>query len=506
MKITGLLKIITGLFVAIDTSISQNNTRHNYNIMLPANFDMNVILETIPQALRLHMTTVYDTNTNINTLALTTTEAQLIADLIKPYKGLIELDYVYEPTIEDVTNNSIITSVPNCSVPIYGEDVVIMGTKIYPNQPALQKYQTAVIYDHYNNAPACNPHETKVTEVITQVINGGDVMFLNAITADCNARTPLSAFSTAVNAAIEYKQKVSKQRRMTINISSSGPYSEILNFVFTNAVKAGIRVVASAGNTASNAANYSPASLGCTVAETIGSTNGQAPASFTNYGECVDVYLPGCMPLRHPSSGEVFISCGTSYSTPLQTARGLIQRFYNPQDSIANIKTTLQAETITIPVPAGYAFSGTMRVINTALQCPRNTNSVIFKGIVPVNRWFALAPPKLCVQFAASRKNGALIIKFVDNDAATCTVTLANNHSIVCDNKNLTAVQTTKARLPAKPRSFTIAQENNTLLISYKNKKRNQQVLTATGIGTPYAIAFDKQGKTTIKNAMHCNM
>lgn len=513
MKMSTFVKLITGFFIVADQALAKSEPRSNYNILFPDDQDITEILKDLPQALVYNNINLSEISKNITTIALTETEAKAIEKLLQPYNGVIEPDFVYSSDDAIVNSTQIITTIPNCKVPIYGEDIVIMGTKIYPNQPALSGYNMSIIFDVYN-IPPCNPHETKVAEVVSKVISGGDINFLNAVTADCDGTSTLSAVNGATNAAIKYKKTIGKNRRMTINFSSTGQRSSILNFIFENAIKSGIRVVDAAGNSAQNASNFSPASLGCTVAESIGSTDGNKPASFTNYGECVDVYVPGCFPLLNPITGRISNSCGTSYSSPVQSARGLIQRFYYPQYTPAQTKLRLKSDTVTIAVPPGSSFTGTMRVLTADLACPENTNPYIFKGNVPVQRWLALAPPNLCVKFTVGRTSGAVLVKFIDDKSKVCTVTIDAKQknvsgfvsSIQCDNTTLAENHTKNPIISRKDNQFTISQKDNLLLLSFKNQNRVQKIISSNGIGNRTAIAFETKGKATIKNALHCKI
>jgi len=67
-----------------------------------------------------------------------------------------------------------------------------------------------------------------------------------------------------------------------------------INAAVANAVSAGVVMVVAAGNSNKDACSFSPAST--TSAITVGSTsntNTDARSSFSNYGNCVDVYAPG---------------------------------------------------------------------------------------------------------------------------------------------------------------------------------------------------------------------
>ena len=85
-------------------------------------------------------------------------------------------------------------------------------------------------------------------------------------------------------------QSISK--KCVFNMSLGGGKSTSLNTAVNNAVAAGVTVVVAAGNSNADACNYSPASA--VNAITVGATtSGEATASYSNYGSCVDLWAPG---------------------------------------------------------------------------------------------------------------------------------------------------------------------------------------------------------------------
>ena len=76
------------------------------------------------------------------------------------------------------------------------------------------------------------------------------------------------------------------------NMSLGGGFSQSLNNAVAAAVTAGVTMVVAAGNENSNACNKSPASAATAI--TVGSTtSSDARSSFSNFGECLDIYAPG---------------------------------------------------------------------------------------------------------------------------------------------------------------------------------------------------------------------
>jgi hypothetical protein len=76
------------------------------------------------------------------------------------------------------------------------------------------------------------------------------------------------------------------------NMSLGGGLSDLLNESVNNAVDQGITMVVAAGNEETDACSKSPASAESAI--TVGSTqSNDNPSSFSNYGQCVDVWAPG---------------------------------------------------------------------------------------------------------------------------------------------------------------------------------------------------------------------
>merc|ERR1719201_1168866 len=76
-------------------------------------------------------------------------------------------------------------------------------------------------------------------------------------------------------------------------MSLGGPGSQqAMKTAVDTAVNSGVVVVVAAGNSNSDACNFSPAFVPSAI--TVGSTTStQSRSSFSNYGTCVDIWAPG---------------------------------------------------------------------------------------------------------------------------------------------------------------------------------------------------------------------
>ncbi len=105
--------------------------------------------------------------------------------------------------------------------------------------------------------------------------------------------------------------------RCVVNMSLGVGKSDLLNEAVEIAVEYGVVVVAAAGNSAKDACLSSPGSS--TSAITVGSTTlTDSRSSFSNYGDCVDVYAPGQSILSASNTNSMMYSTkqGTSMSSP----------------------------------------------------------------------------------------------------------------------------------------------------------------------------------------------
>jgi len=109
-----------------------------------------------------------------------------------------------------------------------------------------------------------------------------------------------------------------RDARSVANMSLGGGKTPTVDAAVENSVAAGVNHVVAAGNSAADACNSSPS--GSLAAITVGATDGNdLRASFSNYGQCVDVFAPGVNILSSwIGSGNAATSTisGTSMASP----------------------------------------------------------------------------------------------------------------------------------------------------------------------------------------------
>ncbi|KAI1315568.1 hypothetical protein EDD11_000642 [Mortierella claussenii] len=132
----------------------------------------------------------------------------------------------------------------------------------------------------------------------------------------------LSQILAALDWVIKQNAQSSNHRNV-VNLSLGAGYSKVLNSAVDTLVQSGMFIVAAAGNgnernIGQNACNYSPAST--PTAFTVGSTNiNDQMSSFSNYGQCVNIYAPGERVRSTwigPTNREIYTDSGTSFSAP----------------------------------------------------------------------------------------------------------------------------------------------------------------------------------------------
>ena len=135
----------------------------------------------------------------------------------------------------------------------------------------------------------CNGHGTHVAGTVGGTTWGvaKGVSLIPVRVLDCNG----SGTWSGVIAGVDWVAS-STLRPAVANMSLGGGASQAVDDAVAGAVSKGATMVVAAGNSNANACNYSPARAPSAI--TVGaSTNADARASYSNYGNCLDLFAPG---------------------------------------------------------------------------------------------------------------------------------------------------------------------------------------------------------------------
>ncbi len=128
-----------------------------------------------------------------------------------------------------------------------------------------------------------------------------------------------------------------------INLSIAGSQSAVIQNAIENAYAAGVVVVAAAGNSGRDTTIYQPSPVCAEPADVnmvlgVGATDDQGkPASFSNYGRCVDISAPGKRIISAVPGNKYQVMTGTSMSAPLAAGVASLYLSLHPNASPAEV-------------------------------------------------------------------------------------------------------------------------------------------------------------------------
>jgi subtilisin family serine protease len=128
------------------------------------------------------------------------------------------------------------------------------------------------------------------------------------------------------------------------NVSISGGISSAVNTAVQNSINAGVTYVVAAGNSASDACNYSPASAPAAIT-TGATTNLDLMASFSNWGGCVDLFAPGnsIYSAWNTDDYSMGTSSGTSMASPHVAGAAALYLQSNPSATPAQVTQAIKS-------------------------------------------------------------------------------------------------------------------------------------------------------------------
>jgi subtilisin family serine protease len=165
----------------------------------------------------------------------------------------------------------------------------VIDTGIQANHPQFGT-RAASAYDYAGGSGAdCNGHGTHVAGTIGSTTYGvaKSVRLRGVRVMDCNGSGSIAQIVAGVDWV-----RLNRTDPAVANISLGGGLSATLNTAVTSLSNSGVFVAVAAGNSNSDACNYSPASAAAAFT-TASSESTDARRTTSNYGSCVDGYAPG---------------------------------------------------------------------------------------------------------------------------------------------------------------------------------------------------------------------
>jgi subtilisin family serine protease len=218
-----------------------------------------------------------------------------------------------------------------------------------------------------NGTSDCGGHGTHVTSTVGGARYGvaKGVTLYSVRVLDCTGYGSYSGIISGVDWVTQHRILPA-----VANMSLEGALSSTLNAAVQNSIKAGVVFAVAAGNDASSACSYSPAST--PEALTVGaSTNSDNMPGYSNFGSCVDLFAPGSsiraayavddtsstlksgtsMATPHVAGVAALVLAASPTATPAQVASAIVG------SATPNVLTSVPAGTTNLLLYSGAATS-----------------------------------------------------------------------------------------------------------------------------------------------------
>lgn len=216
----------------------------------------------------------------------------------------------------------------------------------------------------------CNGHGTHVAGIaaardnsthVVGVAPGAPIVAVKVL--DCNG----SGQTSNVIKGVDWVTANATVPNAVANMSLGGGTSTAMDDAVRNSAATGILYAIAAGNNSGNACGYSPSRIGGSTPGVlvVAATDEQGrEASFSNSGNCVDIWAPGVDVLSTSFTGGTAVLSGTSMSSPHVAGAAAL--------AIGLARRNVQA------VPSGVELRS--RLINTATPTGQTGKSFLLGG------------------------------------------------------------------------------------------------------------------------------
>ena len=188
----------------------------------------------------------------------------------------------------------------------------------------------------------CNGHGTHVAGIVAGSTYGvaPSAALVPVRVLDCHGSGSVSSVLAGLDWIL-----TQPQRPAVVNMSLGGTVSTAVDRQVAALVAAGFTTVVAAGNAGADACTTSPARVPAAI--TVGATTaGDARASFSNYGTCVDLFAPGANVLSASNTGPTAtaVRSGTSSSAPFVAGAAALCLEKYPAASPGAVAETLRLQ------------------------------------------------------------------------------------------------------------------------------------------------------------------
>ena len=196
----------------------------------------------------------------------------------------------------------------------------------------------------------CNGHGTHVAGTASAIDNTAQVVGIAPGAALVGIKVLSCTGSGSTSSVIKGVDLVTANgyKPGVVNMSLGGTPSQALDDAVVNSVSAGFFYAVAAGNSGIDACNESPARLGPVngVMSVAATDINEQEASFSNYGNCVDIWAPGVdIPSTWVGGGMQTIS-GTSMASPHVAGAAALFLSANPAATPAEIESAIKTSAV----------------------------------------------------------------------------------------------------------------------------------------------------------------